>query len=277
MYRETAVDKKMTKTDTSNVKDVLQLSREVGNQDLWKIYGRESEAGKLLFKLFGKGPQSIKISYPKPKTETKPLPFEVSKVKSDVVPPQKTVIEYPEVKVPGKKMPKVHAVDLIPKRKNEVEIRKEIDEFYSKVDVPANKGVDRKKMVGDLQAKFKKQRGALPKGAELPLPQNEVLEELTEEEIQQRALQKIPKKMVAYTYERPKDEQENKKGCTKEEADEELDQLYQDIEREIEERSDYLEKISHLDEPKLKERIKAEIVERVAELQKIIKLMRKND
>jgi len=264
----------------TNAKEVLKLSREVGNSDLWKIYGRESEAGKMLFKLFGKGPSSIKIDYPKPKTMQKPLPFEETRMKSTIPPPQKTVIEYPAVKKPAKyNLPKIHAVDLIPKRKNEVEIRKEIDEFYSKPVVPLNRGVNRKHLIADLQAKFKKQRGALPKGAELPLlKEDNVLEEIDEEELKRRALQKIPQKLVSYTYQKPKPEENtNKKGLTKTEEEIELENLYNDVVAEIEDRQQYLEEIAHLDEPKIKERVKNEIVERVAELQKIIKMMNRND
>jgi len=273
------VDSKINKTDMSNAKEVLKLSREVGNSDLWKIYGRESEAGKMLFKLFGKGPSSIKIDYPKPKTEKKPLPWEQTK-KSDLVPASKTIIDYPELKSNTKPLPKVHAVDLIPKRKNENEIRREIENFYSKPDVPLNKGVNRKQLVEDLQAKFKKQRGALPKGAELPLYQpdpQEVLEEISEEELKQRALKKIPKKLVTYTYEKPKKEEDEKKGMSKSEQQQELEQLYEDVVAEIEERQQYLEEINHLDEPKIKERVKKEIVDRVAELQKIIQMLRRDD
>jgi len=275
--KENEIDQRIAKADLNNAKEVLQLGREVENSDLWKIYGRESEAGKMLFKLFGKGHNAVKINYPKPKTVSKPLPCEEDPNKPKITPPQKTVISYPPVKDPSKKMPKVHAVDLIPKRKNEVEIRKEIDDFYSKPYVPLNTGKDRKKMIANLQAKFKKQRGALPKGAELPLyeeQEGEVLGELTEEELKQKALQKVPKKYLTYTYDKPKDN--NKKGLTKEEGDEELDQLYAEIEQEIEERQNYLEEITHLDEPKLKEKIKKEIVERVAELQKIIQMMNRN-
>jgi len=273
------VDSKINKTDVSNAKEVLKLSREVGNSALWKIYGRESAAGKMLFKLFGKGPSSIKIDYPKPKTEKKPLPWEQTK-KSDLVPASKTIIDYPELKSNTKPLPRVHAVDLIPKRKNENEIRREIENFYSKPDVPLNKGVNRKQLVEDLQAKFKKQRGALPKGAELPLYQpdpQEVLEEISEEELKQRALKKIPKKLVAYTYEKPKKDEDEKKGMSKSEQQQELEQLYEDVVAEIEERQQYLEEINHLDEPKIKERVKKEIVDRVAELQKIIQMLRKDD
>jgi len=124
---------------------------------------------------------------------------------------------------------------------------------------------------------FKKQRGALPKGAELPVVQPSDQyeeEEITDEELQRRAMQKINKNLVKFTYEKPK-QPDNSKGLTKEEEDDELEKLYEDIEKEIEERQNYLEEIAPLDEPKLKEKVKKEIVERVAELQKIIQMLRR--
>jgi len=65
------------------------------------------------------------------------------------------------------------------------------------------------------------------------------------------------------------------KSQNREEEDRELEDLYQQIEEEINERQEYLETISHLDEPKIKERIKSEIVERISELEKIIKMLNK--
>lgn len=60
-----------------------------------------------------------------------------------------------------------HAIDFVPKRKNESVIRKEIEQYYKKraTDIPANRGVDRAKLVKILQQKFKQQRGGLPKAA----------------------------------------------------------------------------------------------------------------
>jgi hypothetical protein len=42
--------------------------------------------------------------------------------------------------------------------------------------------------------------------------------------------------------------------------------LFDAIVREIEERQQFLEEIEQLEEPKLKEKIKAEIIERISEL-----------
>ena len=81
--------------------------------------------------------------------------------------PQQTQIDYPEAS--QKPKPETHMIDIVPRRKKEEVIRKEIEDYYRKVDVPKNRGVDRKKMINDLQEKFKELRGALPKGAELPI------------------------------------------------------------------------------------------------------------
>jgi hypothetical protein len=122
--RDAELEERLEKVDLTNVRSVLQISREIANDDLWKIYGRESEAGKLLFKLFHKG-HAPKINYPKPKVKPKsesmtPLP------KPKVIPKSKTVIQYPKVRVKGegKTLPPIYPVDLIPKRKPEHEIKK---------------------------------------------------------------------------------------------------------------------------------------------------------
>ena len=74
----------------------------------------------------------------------------------------------------------------------------------------------------------------------------------------------------------PKLSEKKSKTMSVEEQDAELEKLYQQVEEEIEERQRYLESIAHLDEPKLKERIKAEIIERISELEKIIRMLHKN-
>ena len=52
----------------------------------------------------------------------------------------------------------------------------------------------------------------------------------------------------------------------------ELEDLFQQIVAEIDERQRYLESIEHLDEPKMKQKIKKEMIERVGELQKIAEM-----
>ena len=49
----------------------------------------------------------------------------------------------------------------------------------------------------------------------------------------------------------------------------ELDELFEQIVGEIDDRQKYLDSIDHLEEPELKGKIKKEMIERIAELQKI--------
>ena len=49
----------------------------------------------------------------------------------------------------------------------------------------------------------------------------------------------------------------------------ELDEMFDQIVQEIDDRQAYLESIDHLEEPQLKQKIKKEMIERIAELQRI--------
>ena len=78
-------------------------------------------------------------------------------------------------------------------------IRGEIEEYYArrKKELPANRGVNRQKLVRALQEKFNMGRGALPKGAELPvLPTDTALDEQV---IKQQAQRKVDKKGQSYS------------------------------------------------------------------------------
>jgi hypothetical protein len=61
-------------------------------------------------------------------------------------------------------------IDFVPRRKREEEIKAEIEKYYEgrKFYRPRIAGADRRRLIEDLQMKFKYLRGALPKGAELP-------------------------------------------------------------------------------------------------------------
>lgn len=87
--------------------------------------------------------------------------------------------------------------------------------------------------------------------------------------VRKRALNKVPAgKLELMGLERG-----NKAPVKKfEDQGEELREIFDQVMGEIEERQAYLEEIGPLDEPKLKERIKKEIIERVSELQKITKM-----
>jgi hypothetical protein len=135
-------------------------------------------------------------------------------------------------------------------------------------------------MITKLQDKFKKGRGALPKDVEMPVLDDDIKQEeyIDEEELKKRALKKVPQKDLMFiNKEQNKENKENeRKKVEPQDEAEELEILYQEVEREIEDRQQYLEEIAHLDEPKIKERVKKEIVERVSELEKIIRMMHKS-
>lgn len=246
-----------------NQKDLEEKARKI-----WKIFGRNTHAGRILHQVYHL-PRAIKIDYPKPKPKLS-KPDEESTKKPAKPCPQKTKIEYPAVKTNKEEPAKLHLVDLIPKRKNYEEIRKEIDEFYAKPVIPENKGVDRSNLIEKLQKKFKDSRGILPKKAQLPQLQDKENSEFPEEEIKRQALQKISKKQLYFLKKTEKSEAKLEKTDEKQE----LRQMYDEIIAEMEERQQFLESIAHLDEPALKEKIKREIIDRVSELQKISEMLR---
>lgn len=53
-------------------------------------------------------------------------------------------------------------IDIVPRRKGQVEIQQEMDDFYSKPVVPTNRGIDREAEKEKLQEKFKYQKSCLP-------------------------------------------------------------------------------------------------------------------
>ena len=241
---------------------------------IWKIFGRHTHAGRVLHQVY-QLPRAIKIDYPKPKP--KPKTEETIQTKVLKPCPQKAKIEYPPAKVVETK--KIAKVDLIPKRKNYDDIKREIDEFYSVPYIPPNKGVDRELMKDKLQKKFKNSRGALPKKAELPQlnddEENQENFDENEKEIKDQALKKInKKKFLPFLAKENKWDVEEKKENKPGDERAELMEMYDKIIEEMEERQNYLESIQGLDEPKIKEKIKKEIIDRVSELQKISEMLR---
>lgn len=236
-------------------------------QKIWKIFGRDTHAGRVLHQVY-KLPQAPKIDYPKVKTNPNPKPLGgTNLIKKNC--PQKTKIDYPSpIKKEEKKISKV---DLIPKRKNEKVIREEIEKMKENVERPVNKGVDRERLISELQVKFKNGRGALPKKAQLPLSEP-IESEVNEEEIKQNAKKKLNGKLNFLK--EKKEEKIPNKAYEGNELKAELQQMFDSIVEEMEERQNFLETLKDLDESELKERIKKEIVERVSELQKINGMLR---
>lgn len=120
------------------------------------------------------------------------------------------------------------------------------------------------------------QRGILPKDATLP-GVNKM--EYDEEKIKQQAKLRIDKK--AQSYSNPlvifcdnlqKNNTQDLSNQAQKNVKDELNELFDQIVTEIDDRQIYLESISHLEEPKLKDKTKKEIIERIAELQRITEL-----
>lgn len=116
---------------------------------------------------------------------------------------------------------------------------------------------------------FKYRRGGLPKAAELP--EVDIKQEgafLKDSETTSNAMKRLPRKDFMYL------KPDNQSDTTTLQGDPliELDVLFQQIAKEIEERQEFLADVQHLNEPKLKQKIKDEIIERVAELQKVQEL-----
>ena len=103
-----------------------EVSTTTNNTELYKHFGRESDVGKMLFSMYA-AREKPKVYYPPVKTkprDQRSAPREEKKC------PQKTAIEYPEIK--KKPSRKYHAIDFIPKRRPEEEIRAEIEEELKK-------------------------------------------------------------------------------------------------------------------------------------------------
>ena len=90
--------------------------------------------------MFNKG-HAPPVYYPKPQTR-KWSPIKSTPKKKC---PQMTKIAYPPVSMSSPKLPK--PVDLIPKRKPEWEIKKEIDDFYDHPPLNPNIGSNRNMLI----------------------------------------------------------------------------------------------------------------------------------
>ena len=88
--------------------------------DVWKVFGRDTAAGRDLYKMYG-AKHKKKINYPKPKTK-KWDPEEAKRIPKKPC-PQQAKVHYPPVMTKAKKEFLAHykrpaKVDMIPKRKN---------------------------------------------------------------------------------------------------------------------------------------------------------------
>ena len=275
---------KSRKTESTIAPDELMgLSleqKEARLGELWKVFGMNTAAGKSLYKMFG-NKYKKKISYPKPKTkkwsakEAQKKTLKSTKYGKDCK--QNTKIYYPPVTTKAdlqrkKMMKNYNKLDFMPKRRGKRAIMEEMEERRKDVYVPKNTGKDRAKMIDDLQDKFKYAND----------PVNKFKINKEEDQKIKKALKAQVRKEAAknhfYTFE--KETGEDKKNYMKKEEGMtntklmELNGLFDAVCEEIEERQNYLKEIDHLEMEDTKSRVKQEIVERVAELQKINKLIK---
>eukprot|EP00343_Euplotes_focardii_P004351 CAMPEP_0205813006 /NCGR_PEP_ID=MMETSP0205-20121125/17639_1 /ASSEMBLY_ACC=CAM_ASM_000278 /TAXON_ID=36767 /ORGANISM="Euplotes focardii, Strain TN1" /LENGTH=197 /DNA_ID=CAMNT_0053094611 /DNA_START=108 /DNA_END=698 /DNA_ORIENTATION=- len=194
--------------------------------------------------------------------------------------PQKTKVQYPKSK--GPKGRKFHMIDFVPRKKNEKVIENEM-KAGNRVVKPMP-GVDRKQMIDDLQDKFQFQgmKGGIV-GIDPKLRKRQQLEELmrkapvTRKTKQQFIMPDYAADYYSEKYGKVLDPNSLEKYApseggfsTADVQNAELEDLFNDVVKEIEDRQKYLKDLSKLGDNKdIEERTKNEIIERIAELQKI--------
>ena len=178
-------------------------------------------------------------------------------------------------------------IDFVPRKKNEVIIKAEMSKENKAV--KPKPGVDRKRMIDDLQDRFQFQgmKDAVV-GIDPKLRKRQQLEELMRKApvTKSKRTFKIPDYASKY-YEEKYGKALDPKSLEKYEPSEsgmtvadqqnaELEDIFDQVVDEIQERQNYLKEISEIGKSKdIEERVKAEIVARIAELQKIREMQRK--
>jgi hypothetical protein len=231
---------------------------------VWKEFGKQTEAGKLLYDLYGVRfrPERF-VKYPKLKMKTEEEKLLEDKKNKTVKPGQAVreaarKIDYPDVNpYRNKSNYKFSKIDLIPKRKNEAAIKKELDVIKNNMIIHSTRPTqitNRKTQIESLQDKFMfQERTVMPKGARLPAMKFKSVEDQVITEQAQVDLDQTTKKRFT-----------SKK--------EELQYLYSQIMKEIDERYAYMEELKSLGQNK-DNIIMGEIKDRIEELKKIKKML----
>ena len=201
---------------------------------LWKDFGRETEAGKLLFSLY-KVRNKPEVYYPPVKTKKKPLPFEETRSRT-VDKPQ---IDYPAPNRPRHR--KFHPIDFVPHKKNQQAIKDDVSKLPRDTQMRPQRAVNREAMKNDLQDKFQFAEGKSLPGGGVP-PTKPVLPR--RQEAQKQDISKNP------------------------------DDLFDMIVQEIEERQKFLNELHDMGQltHEIEHRVKGEIAERLGDLQKLRQL-----
>lgn len=237
---------------------------------VWKHFGKNTNAGKLLYDLYGiRYKPEQHISYPDLKKNKiiKPLLDQKQEEKKRARSSAQNriqLIEYPDLT--KKYVSKYSKVDFIPKRKNEFIIKQEIEaekiQMIKNSQIKRNFPTNRKYEIEKLQDNFQfQERKIMPKGARLPgiktensnLNQNQYDEFFNDNQTENQINIKNYKKLNL-------------------DKREELNFLYNQIMKEIDER------YAHMDEMKkigknVDERVMGEIKERLDELKSLKKMM----
>ena len=117
--------------------------------EVWKVFGRDTEAGRALWRTYAAGHKK-QVQYPGLKT--KPWdPKEALKIEMKPC-PQQTIIEYPPTFSKSdlartKMMSQIHKIDLVQHRKPRYQILDELRKYYSVVEIPINRAVNREKII----------------------------------------------------------------------------------------------------------------------------------
>ncbi len=202
-----------------------------------------------------------KINYPKLKTRKRINKENIDGNKKEKKCPQQTKIEYPPLSWKSKSR-KFHKIDMIARRKPKKEILKEIKELeeYKKKKPKLKPGEDRNKIINEFQdylSKNKKSKITLSEKEREKLNIH-ITSHITAFEQKHNKMMKRIQKEQAIVDQR-----------------QELNDLFDKVVEEIQERQKFLKELEGVDSPELKTTVKKEIVERVGELQKITKLIQK--
>ena len=280
----------------SNIDHLMGLSiaeKEAKLGELWKVFGMNSAAGKSLYKMFG-NKYKKKIHYPKPKTKkwTPAMAKKkmMQKTNNGVKKcPQRTKVYYPPITTKQdiqrrKMMRNFNKLDILPKRRGKHAIQREMNiaQQEQRAYRPKEQGRNRSQMKEFLQDKFKYANDEkLKKKHFVDNEQQQKIDYMINAKLRSEALKKntllLPpeqKKPEDVSYAKPVEGFEENKKLS------ELNGLFDAVCEEIEERQNYLEEIESLglaEDVEMKKnriRIKKEITERVAELQKINKMIK---
>ena len=242
------------------------LSLNSDNQDklsnLWKVFGLESEAGKKLFMMYNsKQKMRPNIQYPKitlkPKADSSKENEDANKLPEDII--ECEIKKLNCFNSPNfNRNPKIYSV---PKRKAQKVIEENNKVYFKNIDYKLKPGLNRIQMIEDLQKKFK---FANIKIGTFKAERSNVMSQ------KQMPVGKINLMERKYVFGESK-QPEVKKQSEKEE----LNEMFDEIVIEIDQKQKKLEEAEKNGLFEIVSKLKWEIIERVSDLEKITKLLKK--